>query len=221
MMSYMNYLPAEFAYLRHWAEKFGVRGLTIYNSPVPYTKYASDRELPELQIAYETIATRGDLPSIIKWCHSIESRTPANDAREAVRGLLLLFERLAEYELSPFADGRVRYIYPKEEPYVFNWDRLPAQFRHLIPWLQKFEHLRTEMQVYDYAADANEAQRRELLELRALLARDSDAFVDWCTSNDNAAHSPKREIFQAEWMFLLLDFITWEKNADGTLRCPS
>lgn len=218
-MSYMNYLPSEFAYLRQWAEKFGVRGLTIYNSPVPVTKYASKRELAELQTAYETIAQR-DLDAIVEWCHTIEPGTPANDAREAVRGLLLLFERLGEYELLPFTDGRVRYAYPTEEPYVFDWDRLPDQFKQLIPWLRKLEHLQTEMQVYDYAATANESQRRELLELWTL-TRDN-AFADWCVVNErNKDHPANREIFQAGWMFLLLDFFKWEKNADGTLRCPS
>jgi hypothetical protein len=213
-------LPTQFAYLQPWAEKFGVRGLTIYNKVVPVSKYASRTELAELCEAYEAIAERGNIDELIEWCHSIETGTPANDAREAVRGLLLHFERLAEYDIQPFTDGQVRYVDPHEEPYTFDWTRLPAEFQHLIPWLNKFEHLRSEIAVYEYAAGANEQQRVELLDFKALLARNDGAFAIWCIANDKDTHPAKWEIFQAGWMFLLVDFVMWEKNPDGTLKFP-
>ena len=97
--------PTQFAYLQPWAEKFGVRGLTIYNKVVPVSKHASRTELAELCEAYEAIAERGNIDELIEWCHSIETGTPANDAREAVRGLLLLFERLAEYDIQQTNDS--------------------------------------------------------------------------------------------------------------------
>lgn len=219
MKPYWKHLPAELKYLQPWAEKFGVRGLTIYNTPEPFTKYAIESELPELHEAYEAIAEQ-DVNAIIEWCHSIETGSPANDAREAVRGLLLLFERLAEYDLEPFIDGRVRYAYPQEEPIIFDWSRLPAQFQHLALWLKKYQHLNTEMAVYDYAADANEVERGELWEFKKLLEQDNFAFRDWCEANDVPGLPAKTEAFQAGWMFLMVHFMTWEKNADGTLKYP-
>jgi hypothetical protein len=219
MSTNWKHLPADLKYLQPWAAKFGVRGLTIYNKAVPLAKYTKKSELAELREAYETIANK-DVDAIIAWCHSVETGSAANDAREEVRGLLLLFDRLAAYELAPFTEGRVRYRYPEEEPRVFDWTRLPAQFHYLIPWLKKFEHLRSELAVYNYAGDANAEQRRELVEFKKLLDRDNGAFADWCIATERVDHPAEWEIFQAGWMFLLVDFSGWEQNPDGTLKYP-
>jgi hypothetical protein len=102
----------------------------------------------------------------------------------------------------------------------FDWNRLPPEFHHLIPWLKKFEHLQSEIAVYEFAAAATPEQSLELAEFRELLNEQENSFAGWCEANDRAGNVAAEEAFQAGWMFLLVDFANWEKNPDGTLKVP-
>jgi hypothetical protein len=220
MSSYWQHLPAKFSYLRSWAERFGLRGLTIYNSPEPVNRYASEADLSELRDAYKVIAERNEVQDICAWCYTIESGAPATEVREHVRGLLLLFERLAGYGIEPFIDGRVRYAYP-EGSIVFDWARLPNHLQHWTPWLKRFQDLQTEMQLYEFVDAANEDERNLLLELKEKVARDGDALRNWCELNDVKSGPARNEAFQAGWLFLLEDMISWTRDGEGDLRPPN
>ena len=198
-------VPTEFHYLRPWADRFGLRGLTVhFGDQPPLSKLASPSELVELRQAYEVLAERDDALAISQWCWSIPAQTPAVEVREAIRGLLLLFERLSDRGLEPFTDGRVRYVYP--EPREFDWSVLPPHLKEWQPWLEKFENLRTEGELYDYLVDASDEQLDELAELKQLFERDRTALAAWCEANNVTGNPVENEAFQAEWIFLLMDF---------------
>jgi hypothetical protein len=200
-----EHVPQSLWYLKEWASKFGLRGLTVYfGKQPPLRKLASPEELVDLRAAYEEILRREDAPAISEWCLSIRPETPANDAKEHIRGLLLLFERLAERDLLPFTDGRVRFLHPK--PRAFDWTVLPATLSHFEPWLRKFERLRTEHDLYEYVQYANETQLRELAELKRLLDSEGSALLEWCEAHISKGNLAEYEAFQAEWLFLLVDF---------------
>jgi hypothetical protein len=199
-------VPQAFQYLYPWASKFGLRGLTVYfGERPPLRKFASEAELIELSAAYETIARSGDVPAITAWCLSIPPEASANEAKEQIRGLLLLFERLADaYGLRPFTDGRVRYITPDLPP--FDWSVLPPHLRHCEPWLRRFEGLRTEEDVFQYTQCASGEQLRELAALKQFLDGDGQPLLEWCEANNVKGNPAMREAFQGEWLFLLVDF---------------
>jgi hypothetical protein len=189
-----NQLPKSLRYLRPWAAKYGIRGLTVYfGKRPPLAKWASKDELVELRTAYDTIAQRGDADAITAWCLSIKSSDPANEVKEHLRGLLLLFERLAEYELPPFADGEVRYVAP--EPPAFDWSVLPSHLDAWKPWLKKFEAMRTEWELYEYVQQADASQLRELRELKDLIDRDGEVMRNWCDSSNVTGNPAEREAF--------------------------
>src|SRR5690606_32192202 len=121
-------------YIRPWADRFGLRGLTgRFGHQPPLSKLASPSDLVVLRQAYEAIAERGDDLAISRWCRSVQAHTPAVEVRGSIFGLLTLFERLGERGLEPFTDGRVRYVYP--EPQGFNWSVLPSHLKEWQPWL--------------------------------------------------------------------------------------
>jgi hypothetical protein len=200
-----EHVPEAFRYLQRWAH-LGVRGLTVhFGTQPPLKKLASQSELADLRIAYETIAERDDAAAISEWCLSIPAETAANEVKEHIRGLLLLFECLADYDLAPFTDERVRFLSAEEQP--FAWSVLPAHLQHWEPWLKKFEHLRSEAELYDYVKFANVDQRRELKELKRFLANGSDDLQAWFVAANVAGHPARREAFQAEWLFVLVDLL--------------
>ena len=181
-----------------------MRGLTVYFGPQPpLEKLAREEELIDLREAYETIAQRGDGPTLSTWCRSPEARTKANDVRERLRGLLLLFERLADRGLSPFTDGRVRFISADTKP--LDWSVLPPALVRFKPWLEKFGDL-SEYELYEYARLANEKQLRELAALKALMDREGQLLLEWCEENTVEGNPVGDEAFQAEWLFVLMDF---------------
>jgi hypothetical protein len=195
-------VPESLRYLRPWSLKFGLRGLTAYfGRQPPLSKIASVDELAELKLAYESIARRGDAERINAWCLSIRPGDAANDVKEQIRGLLLLFERLGDRGLTPFSDGRVRFVVPAPPP--FDWSVLPEHLQLWKSWLQRFEHLTTEDDVFQYAQNASGDQLRELTSLSDLLRRDGHLLRGWCEANDTAGKPAAREAFQAEWLFLL------------------
>jgi len=197
-----NQIPKSVRYVKPWATAYGIRGLTVYfGRKRPLAKWATEDELVELRTAYRTIAKRGDADAITAWCLSIQSDHPANEVKEHVRGLLLLFERLADYDLLPFNDGKVRYISPDPPP--FDWSVLPSHLKQWKPWLQKFEGLRTEGDLHEYVQRATQSQLRELQALKKLIDREGQALRDWCASTDVKGNSAKHEAFQAGWLFLL------------------
>jgi hypothetical protein len=127
-LAHWTHVPAELQYLRDWSIKFGLRGLTVYfGQQPPLKKLASEAELAELVVAYDTIAQRGGAFKISKWCLSTRPGMTAREASEQIRGLLLLFERFAERGISPFTDGRVRFI--SAPPTQFDWSVLPPDLR--------------------------------------------------------------------------------------------
>lgn len=198
-------VPVAFYYLRPWAFVFGIRGLTVYfGEKPPLSHYVTDDEVADLSAAYETISRRGDADAITRWCLSVPPHSPATEAREQIRGLLLLFERLAEYGLSPFADGQVRFR--TRLPRVFDWSVLPQHLRYWEPWLRKFESLRGEHQLLSYVRDADETRVRELAELCDLLSRNGEELSAWCELANTKGHPAEYEAFQAEWLFVLVDF---------------
>jgi hypothetical protein len=198
-------VPESLRYLRTWADGFGLRGLTAYfGRQPPLSKFASVDELAELKLVYESIARRGDAERINAWCLSIRPGDAANDVKERIRGLLLLFEHLGDRELTPFSDGRVRFVAPA--PPLFDWNVLPEHLQPWKSWLQRFEHLTTEDDVYQYAQNASGDRLRELTALADLLRRDGPLLREWCEANDAAGKPAAREAFQAEWLFLLEDF---------------
>ena len=204
-ISRWRHVPDAFQYVQAWASKFGLRGLTVYfGEQPPLEKLASPEELSELRAAYEEIASRNDAAAISAWCLSIRPQTPANEPKEHIRGLLLLFEKLSDRGLAPFSDGRVRFH--GEEPRVFDWSVLPEHLREFEPWLKRFEALRMEHDCYLYAQDASDEQLRELAQLKALLDRDRQALIHWCESSNANGNPAKSEAFQARWLFLLVDF---------------
>lgn len=203
-MSFWDHVPQTFQYLRVWASRYGLRGLTVYfGRQPPLEKLASRGELVELRAAYEIIAERGDAAAISAWCLSVRAGTAANEAKEHIRGLLLLFERLADRGLPPFTDGRVRFISPEPQP--FDWSVLPAHLRQFEPWLKKFEEF-GEYDLYQYVQHANESQVRELAALKELLDHDNESLSEWCATNNRKGNPAKHEAFQAEWLFVLVDF---------------
>ncbi len=203
-LPFWQHLPVEFQYLQKWAARFGLRGLTVYFGKQPPLKtLASKEELVELRTAYETIARREDGSIISQWCHSIRTHTPETEAREHVRGLLLLFERLAERGLSPFTDGRVRFVYP--EPIPLDWGKLPVSLRGWLPWLKKFGES-SEFELYEYVQVATEEQVRELAALKELMDRDGETLFAWCRANNVEGNPAEDEAFQAEWLYVLVDF---------------
>ena len=202
--SIWKHLPGEFQYLQKWAARFGLRGLTVYFGKQPPLKsLASKAELVELRTAYEAIARCEDGPKISQWCLSIRVGTPENEATEHVRGLLLLFERLADRGLSPFTDGRVRFVSP--EPAPLDWGKLPVSLREWLPWLRKFGES-SEAELYEYAQAATEEQVRELAALKELMDRDGETLFAWCRRNNVEGNPAEDEAFQAEWLYVLVDF---------------
>lgn len=203
--SIWKHLPDEFQYLQKWADKYGLRGLTVYfGKQPPLEKLASKEELVQLRTAYETIAKRGDGSRIVQWCLSDSAETPENEIKEEVRGLLLLFEQLADRGLVPFTDGQVRYVFPDPPP--LDWSLLPPFLQAWVPWLKKFEMLRTEYEMYCYVDAANEEQLRELAALSDQMDRDGEALTTWCQENDNEGDPAENEAFQAGWLYVLADF---------------
>jgi hypothetical protein len=175
-----KHVPVAFQYLRDWASRYGLRGLTIrFGQKQPINTLASEVELIDLSTAYETIATRGDGPEITAWCVSNDARRVANEAKEQIRGLLLLFERLADYGIAPFSDSKVRFTSP--EPGQFDWNALPMHLQQWKPWLTKFAFLRTEENLFQYVNQASDSQVRELAALKVLL--DSDGELLSCLAN--------------------------------------
>ena len=200
-----QHVPKTLQYLRLWANRFGVRGLTVYfGRQPPLSKLVLKKELPELQAAYETVALRDDAARISQWCLSIQPSDPANQAKEKIRGLLLLFERLADRGLSPFTDMRVRFVPPDAPSY--DWNVLPADLHQWKCWLKKFEELRTEHELFQYAQNANDAQLRELEAVRDLLGCEGERLRAWCMANNVEGNPANSEAFQAEWLFLLVEF---------------
>lgn len=200
-----THVPQMLHYLRKWACDYGLRGLTVYfGEQPPLSTLATPEELVELRTAYETIVRREDAPAISEWCLSAPAKAIANDAREHIRGLLLLFESLAERGLLPFTDGRVRFLSPDPQP--FDWSVLPPHLRPWKPWLTKFEDLRTEHDLYEYVQNASDDQFQELLDLKGLLDRNDQALMEWCDTNSKKGDPAEREAFQAGWLFLLADF---------------
>lgn len=199
------HVPPTLQYFVPWAAKYGLRGLTVHFGQRPSReKLATDEELIELVTAYEVIAARGDGPTITAWCLSVMPGTAANEAKEHIRGLLLIFERLAEYGIRPFTDERVRFLRPDPPP--FNWNLLPPTLREWEPWLSKFEGLRTEADLYSYVRYASEDQVRELAALKELLDERGESLLSWCEASNGIDNPASREAFQAEWLFLLVDF---------------
>jgi hypothetical protein len=202
--SIWKHLPDEFQYLQKWAARFGLRGLTVhFGKQPPLEKLASNAELVELRTAYETIASREDGPRISQWCLSIRAETPEREASEEVRGLLLLFERLADRRLSPFTDGRARFVPP--EPTPLDWSKLPVSLREWLPWLRKFGES-SEFELYEYVQAASKEQLRELAALIDQLDRNGQPLAAWCQANFVDGNPAEDEAFQAEWLFVLAQF---------------
>lgn len=198
-------IPQSLQYLRPWAASFGMRGLTVYHGGLPsLNRLATQEELLELSRAYDAISERGEGPEITRWCRSVPSESVLNEVKEEIRGLLLLFERLAEYGLSPFTDGHVRYSAPA--PKTFNWSLLPPGLRNWEPWLRKFEGLRTEHDLFEYVQRANAVQLCELAALCDQLGASGEQLSEWCTRTNRKGNPAGDEAFQAEWLFLLGDF---------------
>jgi hypothetical protein len=198
-------VPESFRYLKGWASKYGLRGLTVhFGKQPPLEKLASSGEMAELRTAYGEIARRDDTSAISEWCLSIRPETPANEAKEHIRGLLLLFERLADRGVPPFADGRVKFLRP--EPRQFDWSVLPPSLELFKQWLKRFEELRTEHDLFEYLQNASETQLYELAELRKLINRDGNRLLEWCEAHVLRGDPAEYEAFQAEWLFLLVDF---------------
>ena len=200
-----RHVPKDLQYLRRWAARFGLRGLTVYfGQQPPLSTLASNDELAELELAYRKIASRGDAQRINRWCHSIRSGDAANEAKEQIRGLLLLFELLADRGLSPYSDGQVRFVSPQPPP--FDWNVLPRHLSQWIPWLKMFEELRTENDFFQFAQNADVHQLRQLTSLDDLLRSDGHSLRAWCETNNIGGKPAANEAFQAEWLFLFVYF---------------
>jgi hypothetical protein len=198
-------VPVRFLYLQNWASKYGLQGLTVnFGKLSPLATLVTIMEIPELRAAYEEIAKREDAPAISEWCLSVRPETPDYEAKERIRGLMLLFERLADRGIPPFIDGRVRFLHP--EPREFDWAVLPSTLEHFKSWLTKYEGLRTEHDVYKYVQYANDAELRELADLKKLMDREGNVLLEWCESHIARGNTAEYEAFQAEWLFLLVDF---------------
>jgi hypothetical protein len=205
-------IPESFHYLRPWASKYGLRGLTVYHGRLPaLSNLASHDELLELRLAYKEISEHGDGPQITQWCLSIPSNSPLSETKERIRGLLLLFERLAEYGLSPFNNGQVRYISPHSA--AFNWDALPPNLGIWKPWLKRFQDLRTEHDLLEHVENADKTQLRELRELCDFMSKFGAELSKWCEQTNKKGNPASDEAFQAEWLFLLCDFARSRINA--------
>jgi hypothetical protein len=211
LLPYWTYVPEKLQYLQNWASKYGLRGLTVSFGQAP--PLPSKAELVELGTAYETIARRGNVSAITQWCLSIDPQTPPIEAREEIRGLLLLFEQLGDRGLSPFLDGQVRFI-PFDSP-LFDWSVLPLALQEWEPWLKKFESLRTEHDLYEYVQNATLEQVRELAALKALIDRNGPSLLAWCEANNVRGNPAKHEAFQAEWLFILADLVKSREAIEG------
>lgn len=198
-------VPPKFQYLRSWAMKYGMRGLTVhFGSPQQQEDLASEEELNELTTAYLAISARGDSLAISEWCRSVPRETILNEPREQIRGLLLVFEKLGDCNVVPFNDEKVRYVYPERE--VFDWSVLPPQLGEFESWLRRFEELRTEHDLYEYVEHASHLELLELAELSDLLKEDRELLLEWCEANDRVEKPAGKEAFQAGWLFLLVHF---------------
>lgn len=197
--------PVWMHYVLPFAAQFGVRGLTVYyREPLAPSDLATPEELADLCQVYADISRHSDGPTIAHWCFSIQRESPMNEIKEHVRGLLLLFERLGDFGLSPFTDGQVRYVVPDTKPY--DWSVLPSHLSEWRSWLEKFELLRTEHDLFEYVDNADDVQLRELVTLRDKLDTSGDELAKWCEQTNVKGNSAKHEAFQAEWLFLLGDF---------------
>jgi hypothetical protein len=196
-------VPAEFQYLHDYAVKWGTRGLTVDFSAADLECRLSAAELLELSNVYKTIAAQGQNEAISTWCHSVKRGHLANEAKEQIRGLLLLFEKLGEADIQPFTDGDVRFLHAELKP--FDWSRLPPRLSKWVPWLRRFETLRTEADLFRFLSTATKDQLSELVALNDALKNDGRALLEWCEANNKKSNPDEHEAFQAEWLFVLVD----------------
>lgn len=203
--TYWSNVPADFQFIYPWAKKFGLRGLTVhFGDELAEIRTLTPSDIAELHSAYDAIASQADVSQLNTWCLSDAAASTANEAKEHIRGLLLLFERLAEAGIAPFTDGRVRFIRPPEKP--FDWTVLPSHLGKFEGWLRKFESLGTEHELYEYVQNATQQQLDELAQLRELLNRDGESLREWCEAHNKKSDPAEYEAFQAEWLFLLVYF---------------
>jgi hypothetical protein len=195
-------LPREFQYLADAARKYGIRGLTIFHRKRQLSEFANDDELAELREVYNAIDAREDSLPISKWCMSIALNSPVHDVSECVRGLLLLFDQLADIGVHPFSERRVTFV-DLTTPRVFDWSVLPHELDSWRPWLVKYQDLRSEWEMCEFLNDVTEEQKCDLQKLHQLVETDGDRLRDWCSANDVPGNPAEYEAFQAEWLFVL------------------
>jgi hypothetical protein len=75
----------------------------------------------------------------------------------------------------------------------------------MVAWLRKFGES-SEAELYEYVQAANEEQVRELATLKELLDRYGEPLAEWCQANFVDGNPGENEAFQAEWLFVLVDF---------------
>ena len=192
-------VPPELWYLRPYVEKYGLLGRTVYRDDPLHRRSLSKKDVNRLKDAFILIEKRGDFERINQWCDSIEPMTDEIEIADPMRGLLMLFDRFGEAGHEPFR--RVKAV-PKEVRRTFDWSKIPANLSEFVPFLKRYEDLRSENDIWDYLDAVDLNQRREIHSLRRLIKNRGDDLRLWIKEH----YDSDPEAFQAGWLFLIEDF---------------
>jgi len=187
---------AEFAYLANVASKYGM--LYLAQDFEQFIAAIDGATLAELAAAYQEIDRRQDSYRLSRWLqHIFEERKP--DFREKrfaqqLGQLFVLFEQLAEREISPFDSRQVAYIEPFQKP---DWDNVPDELRYLIEPAQKYGGSLSEVEILKTLESGNDADM-ELLTAVAEKVRLNGHYqllLDWLKQFPSDKHEEAKILY--------------------------
>jgi hypothetical protein len=194
----------EFAYIRKAAHEYG----TLYFSLEldAFVREATNKQLQELESAYEEIRRRGDVHRITLWREEC-LRTRANLAydeftfSEQVSRLFVLFRCLGEHKIAPFSSNAVGFERPARIP---NWDHLPKELEYLREPATTYGKYTSEQQVLAFLDQARPEDLDALARTaeRIRLNDHNELINEWF---DRFPFDKHQESWLVYWLFGVMD----------------
>jgi hypothetical protein len=152
----------DFGYLREAVKKYGQ--LYFVSQFEEFIDGASHRQLAELASSYLEIARREDSAPLNDWikrCQSDVRKTTSKEKRfaNAAGQLLILFDKLANRNISPFNSRQVVYVPEVPRP---DWSHVPERLQYLVPLAQKYGRFVSEASMLDFLQRAEPEEMEEL-----------------------------------------------------------
>lgn len=186
-----------FEYLQDAALKFGQ--FYFVDEIEAFLDRATSTQLAELSNAYAAIDSRNDAPELSRWIRTCQNGGSGTEEEELefasrVGQLFVLFRRLADRNVQPFSNGRVRFEEVSRPP---DWNNVPKELDYLLEPAESYGCYATEHEMIAFLENATDSDTDLLARTaeRLRLSGDKRILDSWLDKNLDGDHEEAWRVY--------------------------